>query len=174
MTRTSPAPVLRAAEPSDLPRIAAMWEAAWLDGHRGRVPDELMAVRDSQHFTTFAADHLSTTLVATDGGAGLLGLVIVGVRDGEVIQLGVDRTARGTGVGSALLEAAERLIAETHREAWLAVVPANDTARRLYERAGWRDAGPMVHQAPTRHGTVGVPVHRYVKTVRPSAADAAS
>lgn len=129
-----------------------------------------MAVRDSQHFTSFAADHLSTTLVATDGGPGLLGLVIVGV--GEVIQLGVDRAARGTGVGSALLEAAERLIAETHREAWLAVVPANDTARRFYERAGWRDAGPMVHQAPTRHGTVGVPVHRYVKSVRPSAADA--
>lgn len=61
------------------------------------MPDELMVVRDSQHFTSFAADHLSTTLVATDGGAGLLALVIVGV--GEVIQLGVDRAARGMGVG---------------------------------------------------------------------------
>lgn len=149
-----------------------MWEAAWLDGHRGRVPDELMAARDSRHFASFAADRLDTTLVADNGGSDLLGLVIVGTSDGEVIQLAVDRSARGMGVGSALLEAAERLIAQTHREAWLAVVPANATARRLYERSGWRDAGPVVHQAPTRRGTVAVPVHRYVKTVRPGAADA--
>ncbi|WP_037361758.1 GNAT family N-acetyltransferase [Amycolatopsis orientalis] len=171
MPRTSPAPVLRPAEPADLPRIAAAWEAAWLDGHRGRVPDELMAARDSRHFTTFAADHLSTTVVATDGGTNLLGLVIVGTGDGEVIQLAVDRAARGAGVGSALLHAAERMIAKTNQEAWLAVVPANTTARRLYERAGWHDAGPVLHRAPTRQGTVPVPVHRYVKTVRPGAAD---
>ncbi|GID10146.1 GNAT family N-acetyltransferase [Actinocatenispora rupis] len=165
MTRS--APVLRAARPSDLPAIAAVWEAAWLDGHRDRVPAELMAARDPRHFAEYAAERLDSTVVATDGGTDLLGLVIVGVDDGEVIQLAVDRAARGAGVGAALLRAAERRIAATHREAWLAVVPDNTAARRLYERHGWRDSGPTVHHAPTRGGTVAVPVHRYVKALRP-------
>ncbi|WP_249124417.1 GNAT family N-acetyltransferase [Saccharopolyspora erythraea] len=111
---------------------------------------------------------MSATTVATENAGHLIGLVIVGPDDGEVVQLAVDRDARGRGVGTALLQAAETRLSSGHREAWLAVVPGNTTARRFYELHGWQDTGRIVHHAPTRTGTVAVPVHRYVKPLSAS------
>jgi ribosomal protein S18 acetylase RimI-like enzyme len=155
--------ILRAAQPDDVPRLAPLWRAAWLDGHAGHVPDELMAARGPEHFAVHAEKYAASTIVAVDDDGGLLGLIILGDDDGEVVQLAVDRSVRGGGVGGALLRSAEERFAGRHPGAWLAVVPGNARARRFYEYHGWSDAGPMTYSAPTATGRVDVPVHRYVK-----------
>jgi ribosomal protein S18 acetylase RimI-like enzyme len=155
--------IVRPAEPTDLPTLAPLWRAAWLDGHDGHVPAELMDARGPDHFAVHAQKYIGSTLVATEEDGRILGLIILGDDDGEVIQLAVDGSARGKGVGGTLLRSAEERFRGRHREAWLAVVPGNTRARRMYEFHGWRDTGPITYQAPTATGTVNVPVHRYVK-----------
>ncbi|QKW32723.1 GNAT family N-acetyltransferase [Actinomadura sp. NAK00032] len=153
--------IVRPAEPADLPTLAPLWRAAWLDGHTGHVPAALMDARGPDHFTAHIEKYAASTLVAA--GDRVLGLIILGDEDGEVIQLAVDQSARGQGVGGALLRAAEDRFRGRHSQTWLAVVPGNTRARRFYEFHGWRDTGPMTYQAPTATGLVDVLVQRYVK-----------
>ncbi|MFA1549656.1 N-acetyltransferase family protein [Actinomadura chokoriensis] len=164
--------IVRPAEPADLPTLAPLWRAAWLDGHVGHVPAELMDERGPEHFAVHAEKYAASTLVATGPGDRILGLIILGDDDGEVIQLAVDGSARGQGVGGALLRSAEDRFRGGHRQAWLAVVPGNTRARRFYELHGWRDTGPLTYRAPTATGTVDVPVHRYVKDLNAGDAEA--
>ncbi|MFA1540303.1 GNAT family N-acetyltransferase [Actinomadura monticuli] len=166
--------IVRPAEPADLPTLAPLWRAAWLDGHAGHVPAALMDARGPEHFAVHADKYAGSTLVATGGEGRILGLVILGDDDGEVVQLAVDQSARGEGVGGALLRAAEDRFRGRHRQAWLAVVPGNTRARRMYEFHGWRDTGPITYQAPTATGTVDVPVHRYVKDLDAGGTDVRS
>jgi GNAT superfamily N-acetyltransferase len=85
----------------------------------------------------------------------------------QVDHLYLDRDARGGGIGAALLEAAEQaVVAAGHRRAWLAVATGNTGARRFYERQGWVDDGPFVHQAPVPGGAVAVDCHRFVSPSR--------
>ncbi|TDD73808.1 GNAT family N-acetyltransferase [Actinomadura darangshiensis] len=155
---------LRLARTDDLPRLAPLWRAAWLDGHAGHVPDALMDARGPEHFAVHAEKYLASTVVAEEDGV-LFGLIILGDEEGEVVQLAVDAAARGRGVGGALLRSAEERFTGRHPETWLAVVPGNERARRFYEFHGWRDAGPMSYSAPTAAGVVEVPVRRYVKAL---------
>jgi ribosomal protein S18 acetylase RimI-like enzyme len=154
---------LRPAECCDLRELALMWCEAWSDGHRGHVPDALMAVRGPEHFERYLQANLANTIVAIDQRARLVGLVIVDPSSGEVVQLGVQADARGSGIATELVSAAETRLAHDHDEAWLAVVPGNTRARAFYRRHGWQDEGPMVYYAPAGDTTVPVPVHRYVK-----------
>jgi GNAT superfamily N-acetyltransferase len=161
---------IRPATAADVPVAAEIWRAAWYDGHRGHVPDALLAARDPEYFHTRATELAGGTLLAVDadGGDRIAGLVIV--ENDEVLQLAVDRTARRGGVGALLLAAAEaRIAAAGHGRAWLAVVPGNATARAFYERHGWTDDGPLTYAAPTATGAaVPVPVRRYVKPLEPT------
>jgi ribosomal protein S18 acetylase RimI-like enzyme len=152
---------LRAARPEDAPAIAEIWRVGWADGHLGRVPAELVAVRDAESFRTRAAQRVADTTVAVVGDE-VAGFVMV-VED-EVEQVYVAGQHRGAGVADALLDAAERRIGDAgHRMAWLAVVPGNARARRFYERHGWRDAGLFEYVVPSGNGPIPVPCHRYVK-----------
>ena len=151
--------MIRAATPDDVDAVARVWHAAWFDGHAGNVPDELLAHRDLDAFVRRTRDRIGSMWVAEHDGA-IVGLAVV--HDDEVDQLFVDRSARGTGVATALLRRAEDAIrAAGHRVAWLAVVPGNDRARAFYSREGWRDAGTFVLPADTADGTIDVPSHRY-------------
>lgn len=162
---------LRRATPRDLSGLASLWRSAWLDGHSGNVPDELMAARGLDHFTRFLGERCADTTIAVDQSRSPLGLIILDNCTGEVVQLAVARSARGTGVASRLLHAAERqLWQHGHTWAWLAVVPGNTRARAFYERHGWNDDGPMVHRAPTAEGGIDVPVRRYAKLLSNRAA----
>uniref|UniRef100_UPI003F491BDE GNAT family N-acetyltransferase n=1 Tax=Actinomadura sp. CA-154981 TaxID=3240037 RepID=UPI003F491BDE len=156
--------MLRNARPHEAPELAVLWRAAWLDGHTGHVPDELMKARGPEHFSVHAEKFVGSTVVATDDDK-LLGLVVLAEDTGEVVQLAVDRAARGIGVGGALLRCAEERLSGRHRKAYLAVVPGNTRARRFYEFHGWRDEGPMVYRAPAAAGPVEVPVHRYTQVL---------
>lgn len=158
---------IRRAVPADIPEIARVWRAGWLDGHVGNVPDEVVAARDEAHFLRVSTEQVDTTLLAVDDDGQLLGVVLV---DGEeLLQLAVASEARGRGVGQALVTAAEELIALEHDLAELGVAPGNTTARRLYERCGWTDRGEVTMPArPDEPGGLPVPVvlRHYVKQLR--------
>jgi GNAT superfamily N-acetyltransferase len=152
---------LRPAQPEDSPTIGDIWRTGWDDGHLGHVPAELAAVRHAESFGARAAQRVGDTTVAVVGGE-VAGFVMV-VAD-EVEQVYVADHHRGAGVADLLLAEAERTIRDSgHGTAWLAVVAGNTRARRFYERRGWSDAGLFKHTAPTTHGPVAVPAHRYVK-----------
>jgi GNAT superfamily N-acetyltransferase len=160
---------LRPTSFDDVGRVAEVWRAAWHDGHRGHVPEELIEARDPAYFRARAAELADRTTVAVDG-AELLGVLIV--KDDELMQLMVAAAARGRGVGGLLLAEAERQVATAgHGEVWLAVVPGNSSARLFYESHGWVDRGEETYDAVTLAGsTVPVPVRRYVKALRSTGA----
>jgi GNAT superfamily N-acetyltransferase len=155
---------LRVAAPDDVVRVADVWQAAWHDGHRGRVPDALVEARDSEYFRARAGELVDHVSLAVDGDE-LLGVLIV--KDDELMQIMVSAAARGRGVGGLLLAEAERRVATAgHEEIWLAVVPGNASARHFYESHGWVDRGQETYDAVTLAGaTVPVPVRRYVKAL---------
>lgn len=158
---------IRPAEETDVPEVARVWRAGWLDAHVGEVPEALLAQRSEEYFTRTAEEMVGTTLLAVDDDGGVLGVALV--HEEELFQLAVTAEARGRGVGQALVAAAEERIALTHDRAELAVVPGNTAARRLYERCGWTDNGELVHPAaPGQPGADPIPVvvHHYVKQLR--------
>jgi ribosomal protein S18 acetylase RimI-like enzyme len=57
------------------------------------------------------------------------------------LSIGVATGARGTGIGSALLDALLTLAREQGHRAVSLSVDRQNPARRLYERKGFRDAG---------------------------------
>jgi len=98
--------------------------------------------------------------VAASEEGRVLGFVVV--KEDELEQVYVDRSARGSGVAAALLRQGEDEVRRAgHTRAWLAVVAGNARARAFYARQGWRDAGPFIYHAETAEGTFPVPSHRY-------------
>lgn len=160
---------LRPARPDDAEAVATIWREGWRDGHLGHVPDALVVARTPESFGERAAARVSDTVVAI-AGHDVAGFVMV-VGD-EVEQVYVSGRHRGTGVASALLGEAERLVAANgHERAWLAVVAGNTRARRFYERCGWTDDGIFDYPAATAAGPVPVPCHRYGKRVGGTSVD---
>jgi GNAT superfamily N-acetyltransferase len=153
----------RPAEAADIARIAEIWGPAWLDGHLGGVPDELVRIRTPENFvkrSTAIQPH--TTLAVLDG-------VVVGfvaIAGDEIDQLFVDAVARGQGVADVLLKTGEDAIAAAgHGAAWLAVVATNARARRFYERNGWSDAGEFSYRTDGDDAVFEVLCHRYEKAL---------
>ena len=157
----APEVTLRAATADDAGGIAEVWFRGWRDGHLGLVPEELVRVRTQESFLPRAAERVGTTTIAVVDGA-VAGFVTV--VDDEVEQVFVSGEHRGTGVAGRLLAAAEeRVRANGHDRAWLAVVPGNARARAFYEREGWSDEGPFDYTADGPDGPIPVPCRRYTK-----------
>jgi GNAT superfamily N-acetyltransferase len=155
---------LRPASAEDAGVVASIWYDGWRDGHLGNVPEALAAIRTPESFLSRAVRLVDRTVVADVDGR-VAGFAMV--HGDEVEQMYVSADHRGTGVAGLLLsEAEQRVAAGGHARAWLAVVAGNARARRFYERCGWNDDGLFEHAAPVGDGTLSVPAHRYVKTVR--------
>lgn len=152
---------LRPATSADADDIARVWHLAWIDGHAGHVPREIIPHRGLDTFRARVPSRIATTTVATVGGADLVGFVTV--TGDELEQLFVAAEARGGGVARALLGHGEATIFAGHELAWLAVATGNARARRFYERQGWEDRAGLDYAAEIPGGTILVPSRRYEK-----------
>jgi GNAT superfamily N-acetyltransferase len=88
-----------------------------------------------------------TVLLAARVGGQIVGTVQLGMdtppnqpHRGEIKKLLVHRSARGKGVGAALMARIEA-IAKGKGRTLLILDTASDDARRLYERGGWQKLG---------------------------------
>lgn len=137
---------IEVATTDDLDRLADLW-VALVEGQRqhgthlrgepnrqiardvlGRyvAVDDLLVAREDEQIVGFAMVHVETGLYQQDATRGIVDNVFV------------EDSARDSGVGSQLLEAAERLLRQEGADVLsLSVLAANEGARRLYERAGY-------------------------------------
>ncbi len=153
---------IRNATDGDVMAIAELWHSAWHDGHFGLVPEELGQHRTLATFVPRAAKRVPHTVVAMSDDNRLLGFVTICGQ--ELEQIFVDGAARGTGVATLLMRAAEtRLSKGGAREAFLVVVEGNDRAIQFYEREGWEREGLINYRAEINGGTLAMPCLRYNK-----------
>ncbi len=171
---------IRAAVPDDAEAIATINVDSWRATYAGHVPDELLAALDpaprvEQGRRALArTDRLGATLVAVDDSGAVVGYTHYGpLRDGgqphptegEIYAIYVTPTAWGTGAGRALMAGALAALAAQRRDpVRLWVLPANDRARRFYERAGFTpDGAHRVESLTLPEGVAELPEMRYAR-----------
>jgi ribosomal protein S18 acetylase RimI-like enzyme len=137
---------VRTATGADADAIERIRVRGWQAAYRHVFPPEALdrlpvdPSRWQEHLAHPPAGH--ACFVADQDGQ-LLGFVTIGpskrepARYGELHGLYVDPDVWSTGVGRALTERAEEVLALTWREAVLWVLEDNPRARRFYEAAGW-------------------------------------
>jgi GNAT superfamily N-acetyltransferase len=152
---------VREATPADVEPIVAVNAAGWRRGYRGIVSEERLANLPLERWRSEISEGLrdpaadSFTLVAEVDGefAGYCYVAAPG-RDpdlpeaAELVAIYVDPERWGAGIGSALIEAAERETAgRGYEEMALWTFEQNEPALRFYRRRGWRpDGRQRVHE----------------------------
>lgn len=143
---------IRQATVEDAAAIGRVAVRAWQAAYRGQMPDGyldgLRAEDRAEGWARGLARDRSgdPVLVAEDDGA-VVGFAAVGPAEepagfGQLYAINVDPDHWGSGVGWALLAAAQAALARLgYTEVVLWVLPGNDRARRFYERAGWTADG---------------------------------
>ena len=147
-------PRVRVAAVDDAVALGEIHVAAWKAAYASVMPaDDLarLAVEERAGLwtTVIARATPAEIVLVADRGGSLEGFCAIGRAEpsdevglGEVHSLNVHPRAWGTGVGDALLEAAEAWFHQQgFRDAILWVVRDNLRARRLYERHGWANDG---------------------------------
>jgi GNAT superfamily N-acetyltransferase len=143
--------VVRPPRPEDVAELGEVHVAAWQAAYRGMMPDDYLDGLRARDRAEWWAEVVrrpqrddAVCLVAEVDGR-VRGVVLAGPArgddasgSGEVYALNVHPGSWGSGVGSALLTAAESgLVRAGFHRAVLWVVPGNARARRFYGRAGW-------------------------------------
>ncbi|KJQ55950.1 GNAT family N-acetyltransferase [Microbacterium sp. SA39] len=142
---------VRDARVEDADAVASIHVRSWRAAYRGlidqEVLDSLSIPERAANWRRFIAEPLPTSLgilVAVRDGAVLgwaslgSGRDVDGVDDGEVYGIYADPDAWSTGVGRALLTAAEeRIVDAGHTRAYLWVLDGNDRADAFYARQSW-------------------------------------
>ena len=164
MTSTSARPFsVRAADEAEIDQLAQIWHDAWHEAHAAIVPAGLTRLRTLESFKQRMRAALPTVRVAGPTGAPV-GFSIV--KGDELDHLFVAAEARGTGAAVALIEDAERRMADRGvNVAWLACAIGNHRAARFYEKRGWRRVATVTHHAETSEGDFPLQVWRYEKTL---------
>jgi ribosomal protein S18 acetylase RimI-like enzyme len=141
--------VIRPAEPADARAIAEVHVASWRWAYAGDLPQEVLdalSVDERARFWTRAIPDPAVSVVVAAEVDRIVGFASTGAtrdvdaldRTGELFAIYLDAAVAGTGVGSALLERAERDLRDAgYERATLWVLASNDRARRFYERHGW-------------------------------------
>ncbi len=125
------------AEKTALAEVAAVFHAVWHETQAPLQPTPVASGRDRAFFEHILTKSRSRPLVARDGRGQLLGFVHWEKALIQSLYLAPD--ARGRGVGSALLAAAEDQIRVSGAaKCALMCLVGNDRARAFYERHGYR------------------------------------
>jgi len=143
---------VRRATADDAPAMGRVHVLAWQAAYRGQMPDAYLdglsaGDRARMWSSALAEDDRARALLVAEGDTGVVGFVVVGPaldgdEVGELYAINVDPERWGTGVGRALLRAAEAELSTLgYTEAVLWVLPSNERARRFYESAGWHPDG---------------------------------
>lgn len=147
---------LRAATARDAETIAALSIQVFLDTYAtgGVRPDLAQEALTEYSVDAFAARLAETgrRFIVAEVGSGLVGFAetliaeapapVGGVSGAQLVRLYVQPAAQGSGVGKALLDAAERLaVRESSKALWLIAWERNDRALAFYARLGYADVG---------------------------------
>jgi ribosomal protein S18 acetylase RimI-like enzyme len=164
---------IRAATVDDAAGIAHVHVESWRAAYKGIVPQDFLDAMSETRRTGQWADILAggtyRTWVALRYGRviGFAGTTLPDANDAPEIALGgmelatiyVLREAWDTGVGRSLMDAVvAQHVADRTPELVLWVFKANDRARHVYERAGWRTDGSERNLAI---GGANLPTVRY-------------
>jgi GNAT superfamily N-acetyltransferase len=154
---------VREGRVEDADAVASIHVRSWQVAYRGLIAQEILdslsIPERAANWRRFIAKPLPTSLgilVAGRDGAVLgwaslgSGRDIDGRDDGEVYGIYADPDAWSTGVGHALLAAAEnRLTDAGHTRAYLWVLDGNDRADAFYARQGWElDGATKIDERP--------------------------
>ncbi len=144
-------PLLRPATAADGPALAEVFVAAWRNGYRGVVPDDVIDALDEADIAGWLQTLVSaagkTSVVGQAADGAIAGFVRYGEdprdpRTGQVYGLYVHPAHNGRGLGRALLERALADLADRgHEVVTLWVFEANEHARRFYAAAGFAPDG---------------------------------
>ena len=152
---------VRDAAETEIEQLARVWYDGWQDAHALILPAELKRLRTFESFRERLQDGLATVRVAGPSGDPV-GFCMV--KGDELYQLYVSARARGAGVATALMNDAERRLAESGvGTAWLACAIGNDRAARFYEKRGWVRVRTMANRLDTPEGPYSLDVWRYEK-----------
>jgi len=143
--------VIRPALAGDAAAMADVFIRAWQQAYPDVVPDAVLRALDHDQTARWLAELIARrTEGSTDVGersGRVIGFIRYGTQPGEgqtgyVFGLYVDPGAAGQGVGRTLLRHAEQRLAEDGCDTVaLHVFEANERARRMYTRAGFRPDG---------------------------------
>lgn len=122
--------MLRLAVPADLPRLLAIRDASGADA----LSDPALIVE-----TALARLILADAVAVWEESGGVEGFAAL---DSGAIHLLVDATARGKGIGRALLAAACARAEQAGLTVARLSISSGGGAARHYRAAGWIDAGP--------------------------------
>ena len=127
--------MLRPAIETDVQALTRLCRRSWLVSWAPELPFEaVQRFAASDPARRHVEQHWRSFTVATIKGEVLGVLQIVG---DSIENIEVDPKAWGKGIGSALMDAAEREIAQGHATARLIVRSFNQRARDFYRRIEW-------------------------------------
>ena len=127
--------LLRQATERDIPALVRLLRRSWLVTWAPELPFEaVQAFAANDPARSHAESMWSSFLVAVIDDV-LVGIIHVG--EDCIEGLDVDPQMWGKGIGSRLMDDAERQIGQAHRSARLEVRAFNERARVFYERRGW-------------------------------------
>lgn len=130
---------LRAGLSSDVPGLISLLRRSWLVTWAPELPFEAVQVFAAHDPARAHAETMWQSFTIAEKSSELIGMIHV---DKDVLEdLHVDPRVWGEGIGSRLLEEAERQIGRVHPVARLEVRAFNQRAINFYSRRGWTEAG---------------------------------
>lgn len=152
---------IRSVTDADINPLAQLWYDGWQDAHRDILPAALAQHRTLESFRLRLGERRGDLLVAGEEGAPL-GFVLL--KDDELYQMYVATAARGTGLATSLIEAAEnQLRMNGFNVVWLACAIGNARAARFYEKCGWTQTGVVTSLLEVPGGIFSLEVWRFEK-----------
>ena len=154
---------IRAADPTEIDRLAQLWFDGWQDAHAHLVSADLKRLRTLESFRQRLQSALPHIRVAGALGEPIAFYILKGT---ELYQFYVSAPARGTGLATELMADAETRLKERGVDtAWLACAIGNDRAARFYEKRGWHRVGTIIDPVATSEGPFPLEVWRYEKSL---------